>query len=136
MPTNCTAKPDMKSPATSNRHLSKFGKWPKIPLPTVLTQILVVRRFACSTSWWASCLSKGIILGKTPNSVFALCHVTMFVVQHKERQSYISRTVCPRINKFYVDIYTGLLYIHNGYDATNCFQSDFIVKKHQKCNLG
>jgi hypothetical protein len=36
----------MTSPATSDRHLSKFGKWLKMPLATALGRILVARRFA------------------------------------------------------------------------------------------
>ena len=30
-------------------------EWPKMPPPTTLGHMLVAWRFACSTSWWASC---------------------------------------------------------------------------------
>ena len=46
----------MTSPATSDRHLLKFEKRPKMQPPAVYGRILVVRRFACLTNWWASCL--------------------------------------------------------------------------------
>ena len=49
---------DMTSPATSDRHLSKFEKWPKMPPPSTLIQILLARRFACPTKWWASCFAQ------------------------------------------------------------------------------
>ena len=53
--TYSTAIPDMTSPATSGRHLSKFAKRPKMPPHTALGRILLVRRFACLIYWWASC---------------------------------------------------------------------------------
>ena len=46
----------MASPATSDWHLSKFGKRPKLPLAIAFGRILVVQRFACPTTWWASCV--------------------------------------------------------------------------------
>ena len=55
MQTWSTATPDMTSPATSGGHLSKFAKRPEMPPPTALGRLLVARRFACPTNWWASC---------------------------------------------------------------------------------
>ena len=46
----------MTSPATSDLHLLKFGKRPKMPLPAGFGRILVALRFACPTNWWVSCL--------------------------------------------------------------------------------
>ena len=40
-----------------------------------------------------------------------------------------SRTVWPRITKFYTDIHTGSLYGHTGYDVTSYFRSEVIPKK-------
>ena len=33
----------------------KLEKQPKMPPPTALGRIVVARRFACPTNWWASC---------------------------------------------------------------------------------
>ena len=54
--------PDMTSPATSNRHLSKFVKRSKMPPPMTLGRIWVARRFACHTNWWASCYRSALAL--------------------------------------------------------------------------
>ena len=48
-------------------------------------------------------------------------------VRHKVKQSYSSRMVCPRINKFYSDIHTDLLYISTVYDVTIYFRSEVIA---------
>ena len=41
---------------------------------------------------------------------------------HKVRQSYILRTVWPRITRFYTDMHTDLIDICTRYDATSCFR--------------
>ena len=43
------------------------------------------------------------------------------------RQSYISRTVWPRITKFYTNLHTGRVYNHTGYDVTSYFWSEVII---------
>ena len=53
-PTYYAATPDMTSPATSDRYLLKLEKRLKMPHPTALGRSLVVQRFACPTSRWAS----------------------------------------------------------------------------------
>ena len=47
LPTYFTATPDMTSTATSDRHLLKFEKWPKMPPTAALGRILVVRAAFC-----------------------------------------------------------------------------------------
>ena len=47
-------------------------------------------------------------------------------VNHKVSDSNISRTISPRITKFYTDIHTNLLNSHNGYGVSSYFQSAFI----------
>ena len=48
---------------------------------------------------------------------------------YKVRQSYISRTLWPKIAKFCVDIHTNLLYVHARYDVTSYFRSEVIAYK-------
>ena len=64
-------------------------------------------------------------------SVFtALCPyvITGVVVLHKVRQSYISRTVWPRVSKFYMNLHnhTGQVYSRARYDVNNYFLSEVI----------
>ena len=57
-------------------------------------------------------------------------HSALFVVvHHTVRPSNISRTVCPRITTFYVDIHADQFHSHTGYDVTSYFQSEDITKK-------
>ena len=51
--------------------------------------------------------------------------VVVVVVCHKGRQSYIPRTVRPRIAKFYTGIHTVMSYSHTGYDVTSYFRTAF-----------
>ena len=53
--------------------------------------------------------------------------VSSFVC-HEVRQSYVLRTVSPRITKFYTDIHASLLYTHTGYDLIKYFMSEVIAK--------
>ena len=45
------------------------------------------------------------------------------------RQSCISRTVRPRITKFYTNLQIRRIYNHTGYDFTSYFRSEVILKK-------
>ena len=49
-------------------------------------------------------------------------------VWHKISSSNILRTIGPRITKFCLDIHTDQLYSYTGYNVTNYFQSEVIVK--------
>ena len=48
------------------------------------------------------------------------------VVRHKVRQSYIIRTVRPRIAKFYRSLHNRRDYNHTGYDVTDYFRLSVI----------
>ena len=54
---------------------------------------------------------------------------------YRVRQSYISRTVWPRITEFYRHIHADLPNIGTGYDATNCFRSEATENKLSKMPL-
>ena len=55
---------------------------------------------------------------------------------YKVRQSYISRTVWPRIIQFYTNLHTRRFYNRARYDITNYFQSEATTKKNsRKCRL-
>ena len=56
--------------------------------------------------------------------------VVVYVVRNKVRQSYISRTVRPRIIKFCANLCTRLVHNHTGYDVTMYFRSEVI--EHRK----
>ena len=47
-------------------------------------------------------------------------------VRHEISSSNISKTVRPRITKFYGDIHTDIVYSHTGYDVIIYFQSEVI----------
>ena len=62
--------------------------------------------------------------------------IVVVVVRHRVRQSCISRTVCPRINKFYTTLHTRRVYKTTGYDVTDYFRSEAAPKKkRRKCRL-
>ena len=48
------------------------------------------------------------------------------------RHSYISRTLWPRITKFYANLHTRRVYNHTGYDVTNYFRSEATATKQSK----
>ena len=65
----------MTPQATSGRRLLMFEKRPKMPPPTAFGQILVARRLACSTNWWASCF---VIMAAAINiAVFSVSSVNI-----------------------------------------------------------
>ena len=100
----------------------------------VSTIRLTLNRVLSSRMSWYDNEIHFCILCKTPLRRF--CPITTgsvgrrhrsFVVSHKVRQSYISRTVGHRITNF---SHTDQLYIHTKYDAiNNYFQSEAIAKK-------
>ena len=45
------------------------------------------------------------------------------IVRHETSSSNISKTVRPRIAKFYVNIHTDIVYSHTGYDVIIYFRS-------------
>ena len=84
-------------------------------------------------------LAAAAFVGKTLNGVSALCidlhRPASFVVHHKESGSNISKTVWPRITKFYRGIRTGTLFSHTEYDVTTYFRSEVIAIKLSKIPL-
>ena len=72
-------------------------------------------------------------LDKTPVWHFCLmswpAYASVVVRRHKVRQSHLSRTLWPRIIKFYVGTHTDLFYIHTRYDVTYCFRSEVLATK-------
>ena len=55
-------KLDMTSPANFGRHLSVFEKWPKMPPPMFLSQILVAWHFAWSIQLVSFLFSQQIVM--------------------------------------------------------------------------
>ena len=47
----------------------------------------------------------------------------LMLVRREISSSDISKTVWPRITKFYGDIHTDIVYIQTGYDVIICFRS-------------
>ena len=56
-------------------------------------------------------------------------------VRHEISFSNISKTVCPRIIKFYVNIHTDIVYIRTGYDIIIYFQSEVTGENSRKYRL-
>ena len=76
-------------------------------------------------------------LGKKPYGVCPCVTyagvVVVVAVRHKVRQSYISRTVWPRLTKFGMILHTGWIYNPTGNDVTIYFRSEVIdVRKRSK----
>ena len=80
-------------------------------------------------------------LGRMPEWHFALLPTIesvgrRVIVHHKVKQSYISRMVSPRIAKFYMNLHTGQVYNHIGYDVTTYRRSEVIDVRKTAENAG
>ena len=85
---------------------------------TALGRILVVRRFACPTNWWASAKAKR-------ECVFALCYRRCRLRRHRHEMIYfnISETTEASKQKNLHSIPLGSLYIFAGNDVASYFRS-------------
>ena len=73
----------------------------------------------------AGAVAYGLLLAFCPIVIGSgVVVVVVVVVRNKVRQSYISRTVLPRITKFYTHLHTHRVYNHTGHDVTRYFQSE------------